>query len=116
MSRTNIDWKGLTDLELDLAKMARGDAVKKAVRDSAAEFTRLAQRKAPVDTGNLQREIRMGKASDGGFTVEVDANADYSGYVEYGTRFMRAQPFMQPALDEEQPKFVNRMVKAVRGK
>lgn len=116
MSRSSIKWEGLTELELDLAKMQRADGIKRAVRTSAAEFTGYAQRNAPVDTGNLRRSIVMESPQDGGFTVEVTARADYSGYVEYGTRFMKAQPFMEPAHDKEKPRFMNRLTKAVKGR
>ena len=35
-------------------------------------------------------------------------------YLEYGTRFMDAQPFVQPALEEQLPKFKSDMKKLVR--
>lgn len=35
-------------------------------------------------------------------------------YLEYGTRFMDAQPFVQPALEEQSAKFKSDMQKLVR--
>jgi HK97 gp10 family phage protein len=52
---------------------------------------------APVDTGNLRNSIGAHKLADGQW--EVRADAEYALYVEMGTRYMAAQPFMQPALD-----------------
>ncbi len=50
---------------------------------------------AAVDTGYMKSQIRrVGQNT----TWFVEANASYSGFVEYGTRKMRAQPFMRPAL------------------
>jgi HK97 gp10 family phage protein len=55
-----------------------------------------AKMRAAVDTGfmrdNIDREVNGGR-------FLVIARADYSGFVEYGTRFMGAQPFMTPAVE-----------------
>jgi HK97 gp10 family phage protein len=32
-------------------------------------------------------------------TAEVSANASYAAYLEFGTRKMRAQPYLRPAGD-----------------
>ena len=48
-----------------------------------------------VDTGNLR------KSNDymvEGSVVTVGNSADYAGFVELGTRFMSAQPFLEPAV------------------
>ena len=42
------------------------------------------------------------------------AETDYSSYIEYGTRFMDAQPFVRPALEEQASKFKRDMQKLVR--
>jgi HK97 gp10 family phage protein len=60
--------------------------VKQIVKQNTAELTQGAQRKAPVDTGNLRRSITM-DLSDGGLTGKVKPTADYAPYLEYGTRF-----------------------------
>ena len=60
-----------------------------------------------VDNVNL--EIK-----DGGFTAESGPTTEYSPYVEYGTRFMDAQPFVRPALEEQASKFKRDMQKLVR--
>jgi HK97 gp10 family phage protein len=33
------------------------------------------------------------------YTLHVGTNVEYAPYVEYGTRRMRAQPYLRPALD-----------------
>ncbi len=35
------------------------------------------------------------------YTVHVGTNVEYAPYVEYGTRRMRAQPYLRPALDTQ---------------
>lgn len=51
----------------------------------------------PVDTGYLRSTI---DASTDGDTCEAEATADYAQYVEYGTVYMDAQPYFEPALAE----------------
>ena len=55
-----------------------------------------ARRLAPVRTGHLRSSIATGPIE--GNTVRVSATADYAAYVELGTRYMAAQPFLKPAL------------------
>lgn len=50
----------------------------------------------PVDTGYLRSTI---DANTDGDTCEAEATADYAQYVEYGTVYMDAQPYFEPALE-----------------
>lgn len=50
----------------------------------------------PVDTGYLRSTI---SANADGDTCEAEATADYAQYVEYGTVYMDAQPYFEPALE-----------------
>jgi len=68
-----------------------------ALKSSANTAVNIAKRKAPVDTGNLRSQIGFERSPDGK-SVEVFANAPYSGYVEFGTRFQREQPYFMPAV------------------
>lgn len=43
--------------------------------------------------------------TDGGLTANVGPTMDYDMYVEYGTRFMKAEPAVRPAFDEQVPVF-----------
>ena len=68
-----------------------------ALKSAANSAANDAKRKAPVDTGNLRSNIGFERSADGK-SVEVFANAPYSGYVEFGTRFQKAQPYFRPAI------------------
>lgn len=58
-----------------------------------------AKRRAPVKTGNLRRSITSAAAMDGGIpSAIVAATVHYAGFVELGTRYVNAQPFLRPAL------------------
>lgn len=50
----------------------------------------------PVDTGYLMSTLDAG---DGGSYVYAEATAEYAEYVEYGTVYMDAQPYFEPALE-----------------
>lgn len=39
--------------------------------------------------------------TDGGMTANVGPTTEYSPYVEYGTRFMKAEPAVRPAFEEQ---------------
>jgi len=61
----------------------------------AADMKRDSMSRAPFVTGNLRATHYFKKV--GPFTYEVGSNAPYAVYVELGTRYMRAQPFLVPA-------------------
>lgn len=104
---------GMEKLQKKLKKNVRVDDVKRVVRHNGAEMQQKAQQNAPVDTGHLKRSIGL-EMTDGGLTAEVEATADYSGYVEYGTRPMKAQPFLGPAFNDQKEKFKRDMKKLVK--
>jgi HK97 gp10 family phage protein len=78
------------------------DAVKAgipgALEVAAVNITSKAKDLAPVDTGNLRNSISY-RPGDKSNEMIVGANAPYAVYQEYGTRYMKPQPFMRPAID-----------------
>lgn len=104
---------GLEDLEKRLKKNVNMSDVKKVVKQNGAELQSKVQENAPVDTGNLKRSIELG-IEDSGFTAKVSPTAEYAPYIEYGTRFMEAQPYLRPALNEQKEQFKSDMKKLVR--
>lgn len=60
--------------------------------------------KAPVDTGYLMGSVTL-SIKKGGYTAEVEPTAQYASYVEYGTRRMKAQPFVKPSYELIKPRF-----------
>jgi HK97 gp10 family phage protein len=51
---------------------------------------------APVDTGALARSIR---AEAHGAEVTIGAYVPYAGFMEYGTVYVPASPYLRPALE-----------------
>ncbi|WP_069825293.1 HK97-gp10 family putative phage morphogenesis protein [Pediococcus pentosaceus] len=105
---SNYEFKVTGDKALfnKLARVATEAQVKEIVKRNTSGMQREAMEKAPVDTGNLKRNIDI-EIADGGGTGKILSKADYSGYPEFGTRFMAAQPFMGPAFRKYRNSFVN---------
>lgn len=57
-----------------------------------------ARAQAPVRTGYLKDSIVRERLGPGFHKIKV--GAPYGVYVEYGTRYMRAQPYFHPAIVE----------------
>lgn len=49
----------------------------------------------PVDTGNLRNSIHYHVDGD---TMAVGTDVEYAAYVECGTRYMAAQPYVKPGV------------------
>lgn len=114
-----IEFIGVVELEKTLESMADVSAIKTAVKKNGADLQRTMQRKADFkmgyQTGTTKRSIGL-DITDGGMTAEVGPSTEYSPYLEWGTRFMAAQPFVWPAFNEVCPKFVSDIAKVIGGK
>lgn len=106
MARGTIQIKGADELLIKLKKNADLNDVKNVVRLNGSELQRKAQRRAPYDTGNLKRSIGY-TSEDSGFTAKIAATAHYAGYINFGTRFIYARPFMTNSYYEQRKKFID---------
>lgn len=120
--RTSVEIKGIKELREELKRLESLEPVKKAVRVNSALLHQRAQAKAVFrghmewrkgvglvfvkPTGFLRRSIMGPYLELSGLSGKVRAEADYAGYVEKGTRYMAAQPYMEPALREVEPLFL----------
>lgn len=113
----SIKVKGLDKLQKSLKENATMDGVKRAVRHNGAEMQKKVQNNADFtkgyQTGNTKRTIGL-EITDNGLVAEVGPITEYSPYLEWGTRYMDAQPFVEPAYDEQKKKFKSDMKKLVR--
>lgn len=113
----SIKIEGLDDIQRRLKENATLKDVERVVRKNGAELHRKAQKNADFtqgyQTGTTKRSIGL-EITDGGLAAEVGPTTEYSQYVEYGTRFMEAQPFMRPAYNEQKEKFENDLKKLMK--
>ena len=109
--------EGLEELQKKLIKNANMDDVKRVVRQNGSELQRRIQKNADFDkgyqTGTTKRSVGL-EIKDSGLTAESGPTTEYSEYLEFGTRFMEAQPFVKPALDEQSKQFENDLKKLVK--
>lgn len=80
---------------------------------SGMRIEKRAKQLAPFDTGWMSDNIYFYEL--GRLRATVVSPAAYSIYVEEGTRYMAAQPFLFPAVKEEFPRFMKNMQKIARG-
>ncbi len=104
--KANLSLKGIDQLVKHLNKAATLQDVKQVVKSNTADMTAKMQEVVPVDTGNMKRSITM-EVTDGGFTGVAGPHTNYAAYVEYGTRFQAAQPFIKPSFDVQKGVFIN---------
>ncbi|WP_055078771.1 HK97-gp10 family putative phage morphogenesis protein [Lagierella massiliensis] len=111
-----VEFKGLEKIIKDMAtvtEVAIKSEMAKAVRVSTSECQQHAKSIVPVDTGDLKKSIGINIYHDG-LIGEVEPTMDYRVYVEYGTRFMAAQPYMRPSFYKQEPIFKKDMEKIVK--
>lgn len=115
MARLKVD--GLEELQKALKDNVKMDDVKRVVRYHGAALQKNMQGKADFkmgyQTGQTKRSIGL-EIQDDGFTAEVGPETDYSPYLEYGTRFMEAQPFVRPSFDHQKGLFKKDMQKLMK--
>jgi HK97 gp10 family phage protein len=111
--KADVTLIGVDRLMAHLKKNATLDDVRQVVKTNGAEMHTQAQRFAPVRTGNLKRNIRIYNEQYG-LEARINSEADYAAYVEWGTRYMAAQPHVGPAFKIQSAKFKNDMGRLVK--
>lgn len=106
-------------MSVDAVKTAIKDASEKMVLEMAIKLANQAKLLAPVNYGQLRNSISVATADQTGIRLndrpsekqapplkqdglkELEAytgsNVEHATHQEYGTKFQRAQPFLQPA-------------------
>lgn len=121
--------EGLDKLEKELKENVKLEDVKKVVRHNGAQLQRKIQKNAEFrghygyvpgkgrtfikPTGTTKRSVDLW-IRDGGLTADSGPTTEYAEYLEYGTRFMDAQPFVKPAFEEQEKQFESDLKKLVR--
>lgn len=98
----SIKIEGLDKLQAKLKKNATLNDCRNIVKKNGSDLQSLMTRNAVFvkgyATGTTKRSIRS-DYTDSGLTVAVEPTTYYSPYLEYGTRFMDAQPFVRPSFN-----------------
>lgn len=115
MAHHEIKFEGLYEVKKALAKNISLERVQSIVKKNGSALQKKAQRNAEFKghyrdgefvkpSGNLKKKINF-ELEDNGLTASVNPEAEYSAYVEFGTRYMDAQPYLKPAWDEQKEIF-----------
>ena len=112
-----IEIRGMDKLQKALKENVTLDDVKTVVRHNGAEMQSKVQANAEFkkgyQTGTTKRSVGL-NITDSGMTAEVEPTTEYSPYLEYGTRFMEAQPFVRPGFEDQAKQFKKDMEKLVK--
>ena len=104
------------DYKKTLAKMLRETESRlyEVSKDFGVTVEREAKMRAAVDTGHMRASIGHEVQSDSdGIVILVGTEVNYAIYVEKGTQFMDAQPFIEPAFKNNLSQFEQRVIEAV---
>lgn len=112
----NVKFNGLDDFVGVLKDNVTMDDVKRIIKANGDRLNRYMKEQtthayvkgySTGDTaGSINTEVR-----DGGLTVAVGATMNYDPYVEYGTRYMSAEPILDPSLERVRPQFLGDLEK-----
>jgi HK97 gp10 family phage protein len=83
-------------------------AVQATIAETALLIETDAKLLSAVDTGLNRAEIHA-EIAPNGLAAKVFAGTEYAIYLEFGTRFQRAQPFLFPAYEKNRGRFVERL-------
>jgi HK97 gp10 family phage protein len=119
MADVNVKWSGLDKLmeEIGATAEATVDAAASAMKTTTGQVQATAKQVAPKRTGYMANNISVEpvKKTAASVTGTVDAKADYSSFVEFGTYKMSAEPFMRPAVSAAQSFFIKTTMDKLKG-
>lgn len=119
MANTNVTWSGLDNLMAELGATAGAtiEAAASAMKTTTGQVQAQAKQIAPKRTGFMANNILVEpvKKTATSVTGTVNAKADYSSFVEFGTYKMSAQPFIRPAVSDGQSVFIKATMDKLKG-
>ncbi|MCG4283880.1 HK97 gp10 family phage protein [Lacticaseibacillus chiayiensis] len=110
MANTNVTWTGLSSLMEQIGATAAEtiEAASSAMKTTTGQVQAQAKQIAPKRTGFMANNISVDpiQRTASSVTGTIDAKADYSSFVEFGTYKMSAEPFIRPAVSAGQSVFI----------
>jgi HK97 gp10 family phage protein len=91
--------------------------VRQATKEAAEQVQHRAAKLAPVDTGELRKNIKLRANKDGSYEVYVDSSISYAFTQEYGlsSRNIPPSPYMRPALNMTREFYYQQVQRAAAG-
>jgi len=102
LAMIDIDLRGIANLQQAMKEFPEivREELGKAVQELSLLIEAKAKELCPVDTGLLRSSITP--VVESWAAAYVGTNTGYAPYVEFGTKKMAAQPFLEPAFLEGQ--------------
>lgn len=126
---TDIKWEGLDELQDNLEEAVRMEDIKRVVRHQERNLIKTASKHAVKSSeggefyggysgveqslGNIKNSLGTDLYEDG-LAIGVGTTAEHAAYVEYGTRYMPPEPFMEPTAREAGEKFMKELRKLMK--
>lgn len=111
----------LTGIEEVVAKLNQvvsrieKEAVPKAIERIATHVVNEAKQFCPVDTGRLRSSLAYEMRHDSSVVYAlVGTYVEYGPYVEFGTLYAAAQPFLRPALQRAMAQMMGETLDVIR--
>lgn len=90
--------------------------VSRAVKEGADDIVQQAKERVPRRTGALRDAIQSRPAGAAQRRVVAgDGEVFYGRFIEFGTRFIEAEPFLVPAAEAEEDRIAERVTLVLRG-
>lgn len=108
MSGISVNIKGGKELERALDKYVKKNGtsdIEKSLDLHALLIESDAKRKVAVDTGRLRSSITVETPFTKGERT-IGTNTIYAKFIEFGTRFQKARPYLFPAYEINRKKFI----------
>lgn len=115
---TDVHWDGVQKLfaEYDLSKESAQELTEKAIRETLSKAQQKSMAIAPVKTGYMKQNIKVSieESSADRVVGKINAQADYSSFIENGTFKMAARPFINPSVKASTPWFYSAVKRALK--
>lgn len=95
-------------------KAAVAQEIRRAAFALEAREKEIIVEKDVIDTGALLNGTQAVRDSDDGLRWIVGNAQEYSAAQNYGTVFIPARPFVEPAVDDVRPQFIENMKRAIK--
>lgn len=118
----DVKIEGLQALISDLdARKYTGKQIRNVIMKDGGDLQEEAQRRMTktvtyvkgYSRGNTRRSTTL-SISDDGMTATVAPHSEYFSYIEYGTRYMEAEPTLNPAFQKIKQQFYNDVIGLVK--
>jgi HK97 gp10 family phage protein len=108
----NCDVEGLEEFKVAMQQFDSGmqRQVHEQLEGWVMEVKEYAKSLAPVRTGLLRSSI-YAKINE--WVAEIGAEATYALFVEFGTQYMQARPYLYPAVQEHLPRLEQIICEAI---